>query len=219
MTPANIIGMAKLKELRTIAITDHNSCRNCGPTMELGEEADILVIPGMELTTEEEVHVICLFETLPDALAFDAYVYQRLQKITNNQTIFGNQYIVDTKEQIVAEEPYLLINATTISFDEVFSLMKEFHGIMIPAHIDKSSNSLLSNLGFIPMESQFTCVEVKEIENIANIQKRNPYVNQCRVITNSDAHNLWGVNEAINSIYVKESTIKDVLKALTVLLN
>jgi PHP family Zn ribbon phosphoesterase len=219
MTPANIIGMAKLKELRAIAITDHNSCRNCGPAMDLGEEAGILVIPGMELTSEEEVHVICLFETLSDAMAFDAYVYQRLQKIANSPSIFGNQFVVDAEEEILSEEPYLMINATTISFNEVFSLVKEFHGIMIPAHIDKSSNSLLSNLGFIPMESQFTCVEVKELESIPNLRKQNPYLNQCRVITNSDAHNLWGLNEAIHSIYVKEVTTKEVLKALTILLN
>lgn len=218
MTPANIIGMAKLKELRAIAITDHNSCRNCGPAMELGEEAGILVIPGMELTTEEEVHVICLFETLSDAMAFDSYVYQRLQKIVNNPMIFGNQFVVDAKEQVLSSEPYLLINATTISFDEVFSLVKEFHGIMIPAHIDKSSNSLLSNLGFIPVESQFTCVEVKELESLPIIQNQNPYVNQCRVISNSDAHNLWGLNEAIHRIYVKEVTTKEVLKALNLLL-
>lgn len=217
MTPANIVGMAKLKELQVIAITDHNSCRNCGPAMELGDEAGILVIPGMELTTEEEVHVICLFESLPAAMEFDACVYQRLQKIVNNPNIFGKQLVVDKTEEIIDEEPYLLINATSISFDEVFSLVKEFHGIMIPAHIDKNSNSLLSNLGFIPNTSQFTCIEVKDLENIALIQKRNPYVNGCRVVSNSDAHNLWGLNEASNRIYVKEVTIQGVLKALTAL--
>lgn len=219
MTPANIVGMAKLKDLKAIAITDHNSCRNCGPAMELGKEEGILVIPGMELTTQEEVHVICLFETLSVAMDFDNYVYQRLQKIVNNTAIFGNQFVVDKMEQIIMEEPYLLINASTISFDEVFSLVKEFHGIMIPAHIDKSSNSLLSNLGFIPMQSQFSCIEVKELERMDVLRVQNPYINQCTVISNSDAHNLWGINEAIHSIYVKELSIKEVFNSLTILLN
>jgi hypothetical protein len=109
-----------------------------------------------------------------------------------------------------------LINATTISFDEVYSLMGIFHGIMIPAHIDKSSNSVLSNLGFIPEDSQFTCVELKNLERLGLIQKANPYINRCRVISNSDAHNLWGLNEPEHRIHVKEITREEVLTALTV---
>ena len=214
MTPANIIGMAQLKGLQVIAITDHNSCRNCAPAIGLGNEAGILVIPGMELTTKEEVHVVCLFLTLADALAFDHYVYQKLQKIENNTLIFGNQLVVDQEEQILEYEPYLLINATAIAFDEVASLVRSFHGIMIPAHIDKSSNSVLSNLGFIPEDSQFTCVEVKDLNNLSTIQVRNPYVNQCHVIHDSDAHNLGGINEAVNRISVNERSVKEVLAAL-----
>lgn len=214
MTPANIIGMAKLKELKAIAITDHNSCRNCAPAMDLGEEAGILVIPGMELTTEEEVHVICLFESLTDALSFDKFVYERLQKIENQPTIFGNQLVVNKEEQILQVEPYLMINATRISFLGVYELMKQFHGIMIPAHIDKNSNSLISNLGFVPEGSQFTCIELKELENLSNLQIVNPYLNECIAISNSDAHNLWGINEAYHSIQVKEITRENILHVL-----
>lgn len=216
MTPANIIGMAKLKELQVIAITDHNSCRNCGPAMELGDEAGILVIPGMELTTEEEVHVVCLFATLSDALSFDKYVYERLQKIDNHPTIFGNQLVVDKGEQLLEVEPYLLINATTIPFSEVYELMKQYHGIMIPAHIDKNSNSLLYNLGFIPEDSKFTCVEMKNAEMKSTLLKENPYLNECRIISNSDAHSLWVLNESVNRIRVNEITRSNILAALTI---
>lgn len=214
MTPANIVGMAKLKGLDVIALTDHNSCRNCAPAMQLGEENDILVIPGMELTTAEEVHVVCLFSELSDALNFDKYVYGKLIKIENNETIFGEQLVVDKDEQVLQHEPFLLINATEISFDEVFQLMQEFHGIMIPAHIDKNSNSLLSNLGFVPIQSHFTCVELKNLDKLHEIQRANPYILQCNVISNSDAHTLYDINEPIHHIFA-ERTRSGVLNALS----
>lgn len=214
MTPANIIGMVQLIGLDIIALTDHNTCRNCRPLMEHAQKVGITVIPGMELTTSEEVHVLCLFPTLEDALNFDSYVYKKLMKIENQEAIFGHQYQLNSADERIASEPYLLINATEIPFSDVYELVKFHHGIMIPAHIDKMSNSLLSNLGFIPEDSLFTCVEVKNMSNLHAIQKQHPYVNSCRVITNSDAHGLMQLNEAVHTIYVEENTIPAILKAL-----
>ena len=162
MTPANIIGMAAIKGLCAIAITDHNSCLHCKTAMELGERYGIVVIPGMELTTREEVHVLCLFEQLKDALQFDAYVQTKLLHTRNDPKIFGKQIIMDDKDCESGEFESLLIQATSISFDDVYPFIKSYGGIMVPAHIDKSSNSLLSNLGFIPPTSQFSCVEIRD---------------------------------------------------------
>ena len=91
MTPANIVGMAAVKGLDVIALTDHNSCKNCPAAMKHGEEYGVTVIPGMELTTSEEVHVVCLFPELNDALDFDQYVYERILPIKNKKNIFGEQ--------------------------------------------------------------------------------------------------------------------------------
>ena len=98
MTPANLVGMAAVKGLDVIALTDHNSCWNCPAALYHGKNYGVTVIPGMELTTAEEVHVICLFPTLEDALAFDAYVYERLLPVPNREDIFGKQQIMDKKE-------------------------------------------------------------------------------------------------------------------------
>jgi len=146
MTPANIVMMAALKGLDVIAITDHNTCRNCKAAIEIGKKNNILVLPGMELTTSEEVHVICLFAELEDAMMFDSYVYERLIKVKNKESIFGNQLVVDEDELVLEREEYLLINATTIGFSDVYDVVTAYHGVMIPAHIDKSSNSVISNL-------------------------------------------------------------------------
>ena len=213
-TPANIVGMAALKGLDVIAITDHNAARNCAPAMELGQEYGVLVIPGMELTTMEEIHVLCLFPELEGALDFDKLVYKRLQKVENKPAVFGHQYCVDKEEKLLYEEPYLLINATDIAFDEVDAPVRERGGVMIPAHLDKSSTSLLSSLGYVPQESTFTVFELKKMEKLHALRREHPYLNNCRVITDSDAHYLENINEAVNYLDVKEKTLQGVIDAL-----
>ena len=214
MTPANIISMANLKNLDVIAVTDHNTCRNCPSVMAHGKEQGVIVIPGMELCTQEEVHVLCLFPSLLDALDFDAYVYEGLIKIENQENIFGRQQIYDENDRCVGIEPNLLINATMISYDELEGLIRKFHGIYIPAHIDKNANGLLSNLGFIPPTSKFSWAEVKDISKIEELRRSNSYLKQCGIITNSDAHSLGLINEALNYLTVKERSLEGVLEAL-----
>ncbi|MBR4342932.1 MAG: PHP domain-containing protein [Lachnospiraceae bacterium] len=211
MTPANIIGMAALKGLEAVAITDHNSSLNCRAAMKLGEENGILVIPGMELTTEEEAHVLCLFYTLEEALAFSEHVYSCLQPVKNNPTVFGHQYICDEDENITGEIENLLINATSIGFSDVDKALKPYNGVMIPAHVDKSTTSVISNLGFIPPDSTFTTFECKKLTNLHSVRRDHPYLQKCNVITDSDAHYLWDINEAVNTINVSEKSIKGVL--------
>lgn len=214
MTPANIIGMAALKELDAVALTDHNSCKNCAAAMKIGEQYGVLVIPGMELTTTEEVHVLCLFEKLEDALLFDEYVYAHLMPVENRPDIFGEQLIVNEKDECVGSVSKLLITATDISFSDVYELISKYNGVMIPAHIDKDSYSLISNLGFVPPDSRFGCVELKKLSNLHRLKEQNPYLMKCRIITDSDAHYLEHINEPDNTLYVDERTIKSVLNAL-----
>ncbi len=215
MTPANIIGMAQLIGLDVIALTDHNSCKNCKSIMHFGKEAGIIVIPGMELTTLEEVHVVCLFPSIEDAMAFDLYVYDHLLKIKNQEKIFGHQYLVNELDEIIASEPQLLINATDIPFLETPSLVQKYHGIIFPAHIDKQANSLLSNLGFIPEGSTFSCVEVKDIKKLPVLESKHPYLSSCNILTNSDAHTLTQINEAYATIQAKNENLQELLLALT----
>lgn len=219
MTPANIIGMAAVKELDVIALTDHNSCLNCPAAMELGARAGITVIPGMELTTEEEVHVVCLFPTLDSALSFDSIVASRLQHVTNRPDIFGHQYIMDTSDTITGEVEDLLINATDIGFSDIPGLLAPLGGIMIPAHLDKSTTSLISNLGFVPPDSSFTVFELKDLKNLHSMRRDHPYLNGCNVITDSDAHYLWDINEPVNTLFVHEKSIEAVLDALVMPFN
>lgn len=213
-TPGNIVGMSVIKGLNVIALTDHNTCKNCPAAMAIGEAYGITVIPGMELTTSEEVHVVCLFYTLEDAMKFDAFIEPRILQIPNNPKAFGDQFICNEDDEVVGTFPTLLISATDISFDKVDEYVKEYNGIMIPAHIDKNSFSLTSNLGFVPPDSFFDCFEIADMNNLHRMQNANPYLKTCNVITDSDAHYIDRINEPVNTIYAKSASIKDVLDAL-----
>ena len=214
MTPANIAGMAALKGLDVIALTDHNSCRNCPAVLAAGAEFGLTVLPGMELCTAEEVHVLCLFATLEDALAFDAAVYPHILPIENNEAFFGRQLYYDLHDQICGTESRLLISATDIPFDEAYDWITRFHGLMIPAHIDKKTTSLLANLGFVPQGSRFTCFELQNLKNLHRVRQENPYLMHCRVIHDSDAHSLGHIHEAEQMLICEDRSPAAVLAAL-----
>ena len=215
MTPADIVAMASVKGLDVIGLTDHNSCRNCPAALYHGEARGVTVIPGMELTTAEEVHVICLFPTLEGALAFDAYVYERLLPVPNREDIFGKQQIMDEKDHVTGTVENLLINATSISFDEAFPIVESFGGIAYPAHVDKSSTGLLSNLGFVPPDSSFLCAEFHDPGSLERICAEHPYFRKCNIICSSDAHYLGDIQEPKYRIPAKSRKASDVLRTLS----
>lgn len=214
MTPGNIVGMAVVKGLDVIAVTDHNSCKNCPAVLAMADQFGILAIPGMEINTVEEVHAICLFPDLERALAFDSYVYSRLLPVANQEEIFGRQQIYDETDTWVGTEPLLLINSTSISFDELWDLTASYGGVMFPAHIDKGTNSLLSNLGFVPPDSRFRTAELKDLSKLPELKRRNPYLEGCNIITNSDAHYLEHIHEPEFTVEVQKRSVAAVLAML-----
>lgn len=214
MTPYNIVGMAAIKGLDVIAVTDHNSCKNCPAVLKAAKEYGILALPGMELTTSEEVHAVCLFADLSQAMEFDSYVYERLLPVRNREDIFGRQLIYDGEDQVSGSVENLLINSTMISIDHLWNLVRSYGGVMFPAHIDKSSNSLISNLGFVPPDSNFSTAELKDIKKLHELKKMNPYLERCTIISNSDAHYLEDIKEPYLTILVEEMTARAVIEAL-----
>ena len=214
MTPGNIVGMAAIKGLDVIAVTDHNSCRNCPAVMAFAEQYGVMAIPGMEINTAEEVHAVCLFPNLERALAFDAYVYARLLPVLNREEIFGRQLLIDEADEVCGQEPNLLISSADISFDSLWELVRSYGGVMFPAHIEKPANSLIANLGFVPPDSQFKTAELHKLEHLHEVRRSNPYLEGCRIISNSDAHYLEHIHEPELTIPVTEKSIAAVLAVL-----
>lgn len=200
MTPNNIVNMAKLKGLEVIAITDHNSCENAEACIGAASESGITVIPGMELQTKEDIHVVCLFNSLDDAYSFQEFVYKRLPHVKNRPDIFGEQIIIDRYDNIIGYNEKMLLSSTDISFDEAFKIVKEINGLFIPAHVDRDSYSVLYNLGFIPDYLDIKLLEYNSEENLQLLIKKGILNDRYKYIKSSDAHYLHQIlerNEAI----------------------
>ena len=214
MTPGNIVGMAAIKGLDVIAVTDHNSCRNCPAVLKLAEQYGVLAIPGMELTTAEEVHAVCLFSELSAAMEFDRFVYEKLMKFPNREEIFGKQQIMNEEDICIGTEPNLLINSTELSFDELWDIVAgQYGGVMIPAHIDKNANSLISNLGFWSPEPGFPLAELSPHADQAEWRKR-PDLRGVPFVISSDAHYLHEIPDASHTLSTAERTPQAVIDAL-----
>ena len=140
MTPNNIVNFAKIMGYDVIALTDHNTALNCPAVAFLAEENGITFIPGMELCTSEEVHIVCLFYTLEDALKFSEYVKSTMPPIKNKPSVFGEQLICDENDNVIGQENILLVTASGISTEKVVKKVAEYNGICYPAHIDRSSS-------------------------------------------------------------------------------
>jgi PHP family Zn ribbon phosphoesterase len=187
MTPNNIVNMALLLGLDAIALSDHNSCKNLPAVSRLAEESGLLVLPAMEACTSEEVHVLCYFPTLESALAFDEELYTALPDFPNQPDIFGEQLILNERDEIIGSEPKLLINALTWDIEKLIHKTGQYGGIALPAHVNKRANSILANLGFIPEEYGFACIEVNPPDETVDFSGRR--------ISDSDAHYLEQIHE------------------------
>ncbi len=196
-TPNNIAGMASLNSLDIVALTDHNTCKNCPAFFVAAEKYGIIPIAGMELTTSEDIHVVCLFEKLDDAMKFSSYVDGHRVLIKNRPEFFGEQYILDGEDNVIGKEEYLLTNATEISVDDVFSLVSMYGGVAYPAHIDRASNSITAVLGTVPNDIGFKFYELHENENASGASEKYN-LDKTRFIISSDAHCLTDMRDAEN---------------------
>lgn len=165
MTPCNIAGLAALNGLNIVALTDHNSGKNCPAFYKAAKNYGVIPVAGMELTTAEEVHLVCLFPTLEDAMSFSEEIDKRRIRVKNRKDIFGDQLIMDEEDNVLGEEEDLLPNATTVSLEEAPSLVEKFQGVCYPAHIDREANGIIAILGEMPKNPEFAAVEIRDREN------------------------------------------------------
>lgn len=190
MTPSSIAGMAMLNGVRVAALTDHNTCRNCPAFFEACDNYGVVPIAGMELTTMEEIHMVCLFDSLDAAMDFDAFVEEHRMKVKNRPDIFGEQLVMNSEDEIVGSVDDLLILATDLDLTTAAHIVRERGGAAFPAHIDKQSNGMLGILGMFPDEPGFFAVEFHDFGAVELHRAKYPQLNSVRIISNSDAHRL-----------------------------
>lgn len=195
MTPNNIVNMARLAELDIIALTDHNTCGNCAAILQAAVGSGVTVLPGMELCTAEEAHVVCLFPALKAALAFEQRVRSSLPPIANRPDIFGEQLLMDAGDNVVGREDVLLTTASAIPVDDVPALVRSLGGAAFPAHIDRPSYSVTAALGDIPPVG-FCAAEITAAGNVEQMKTLYPSIANMPLLLDSDAHYLHQISEA-----------------------
>ena len=193
-TPNNIAGMAYLNGINIMALTDHNTSRNCPAFFAAARRYGVIPVAGMELTTSEDIHAVCLFERLEDALAFNDEVDTMRVRIKNREDIFGEQLLLDENDNVVGREEDLLINATTIALDEAPILAAKYGGICYPAHIDKQANGAIEILGDFPHYAGFRIAEMHDREKIQTYVETYG-LQGMRIMVSSDAHYLHQLRE------------------------
>lgn len=213
MTPNNIVNMAVLSGLNVIALTDHNTCANCPAAAEVAQAAGITFVPGMELCTAEEAHVVCLFPTVQAALAFEAAVAPTLPPVKNRPDIFGEQIICNAEDEPVGTQEILLTTASAISVDNVCGMARSFGGTAFPAHIDRPSYSVTAALGDLPPLG-FAAVEITHKGDIPALKERYPEIGNKPLLLNSDAHYLEDIREAGAWLELPENTPAAIIAAL-----
>ena len=193
MTPYNLVNMAKIMGLDVIALTDHNTALNCPAAVKAGEEAGVLVLPGMELCVSEEAHIVCLFGETEAALEFSRCVEERIPNIPNRPEIFGEQRLMNGEDAVTGLYEKLLLTAADISVEEVRPLVDSYDGLCFPAHIDRDSYSVISALGAFSAAWGFTAAEMTRDADAAAYIERYPVLEGLRILRSSDAHYLENI--------------------------
>ena len=220
MTPYNIAGMAALNGLNLIALTDHNSCGNCETFFDACKMYGIVPIPGMEITTAEDIHIVALFPSLEDALNFDTEMKPYKSSIANKAEIFGDQLYIGIGDEQIGTENNLLIVASSLDLESAVNLVRKNNGAVFPAHVDRESNGIIAILGDIPPEPNFTYAEFNDNNNIPQYKEKYEVLKDLPVLCSSDAHHLWDINEASNYIeidddpYSSDRVRKELIKIL-----
>lgn len=203
-TPNNLCGMASLSGIDILALTDHNTCKNCPSFFEAAEKYGIIPIAGMELTTSEDIHVVCLFENLEDAMSFDHFIEGSRLLIKNRPEIFGEQLILDKDDNLIGKEEFLLSNATDISIENAPDLVHQFNGICYPAHIDRNANGIIEILGTFPVTPYFKCFEICNEDKLAEYVTKYDLKEKLAIIS-SDTHHLEDMRDGINYFVTEDS--------------
>lgn len=186
MTPGNIIRRAEEKKLDVIAITDHNSAGNVEVAVQLARGTSVTVLPGLEVETKEEVHTLCLFSQVEEALQLQELIYDRLPNLKNREDVFGYQILTDLNDEYEKKVERMLAGAADIALEQLVKEVKSLGGVAIPAHINRV-NGLLNQLGFIPPNLELAILEIGSKAELVQLQKQYP---DHVFIKNGDSHYL-----------------------------
>ena len=190
MIPPLIVQKALEKDLDLIAITDHNTSANVRAVQKAAAGTSLTVLPGMEVQSREEVHLLTLFETLEELEAWQKEVDASLPDLLNEPDFFGEQFVVDETGDFIRSEPRLLLVSTGFSIDEIFARVKALGGVVIPAHVERFSFGLFPTLGPISENWNVLALEISRRITPEKAAGMFPAIRNYPVIQGGDVHRL-----------------------------
>lgn len=215
MTPRNIVNCAATAGVDILAITDHNACDNVAAAMKAAEGTGVTVVPGMEVETLEEVHLIVLFDSLQQIRQWEAVVDRNRRGLKNNVDKFGAQFIVDSDDEFLGIKEELLLSALTLDIATVTATAQSMVGIVIAAHVDRPMYSIFAQLGFIPENVTFQAIEVSRRTKATEARFKFPHIGDTPVITCSDAHTIKDfISGPRTSFYMDKPCLSEIILAL-----
>lgn len=203
MSPTAIVNRALSRGLDMIAITDHNTTRQVKVIQKVGREKGLFVLGGVEVTSQEEAHCLAYFETSEQLDGFQEFLDRHLPPIPNDEDRFGYQLIVDENDEIVGEEQYHLLNGIDVDIDGIYDEVHRIGGLFVPAHVNKGTTSLTSQLGFIPPDLKADGLEINRFITREELLKKFAYLKKFNFITDSDAHFIDNIGDVYNVIYME----------------
>ena len=213
MSPKKIVQQSLEVGLDLIAICDHNSAENAGATMREGNSQGVQVLPGLEICSKEEVHILALFDELEPALEMQAYVYANLPG-ENNTEVFGFQVIANEQDEVIGENPRLLIGATRLGLHDIVKQTHALGGINISCHVDRPAYGIINQLGFIPEDLNLDGLEVSSRIKLAEAAQTIPGIGNFSCVTASDAHYPNDIGKAWTVFQMAEPTLAEIRLAL-----
>jgi hypothetical protein len=207
MTPANIAGFAKLGGLGLIALTDHNSAENLPYIARACRAYGVRLLPGIEMNTAEEIHLLCYLPTVETALTLSREIYSRLPDIPCREKLYGEQIVMDEDDREISRPGKFLLNACSFSLEEAAARCAELGGIAVPAHIDRDSFSVLSVLGTMPDEPRFAAAELRDETRRAGLVASGCLGAETEILVSSDAHSLGAIGGKAHVLSEKSSLL------------
>lgn len=212
MYPRAVVDKALAEKLDIIAICDHNASENTQYVMRSAEGKPLTVLPGMEITSSEEVHLLALFDTLDGLKKIQDIIYGHLSGM-NREEIFGCQAIVNDLDEVEGFNDRFLLGATKLSLPEIVDQIHGFGGLVIASHIDRESFSLISQLGFIDPEIHLDALEVTHHIGMKEARLRYPELSDYPFIESSDAHFIDDIGHGAITIFLERGTISELKMA------
>jgi PHP family Zn ribbon phosphoesterase len=208
MYPSALVAGSLVRGLDVIGICDHNASENVRYVIRAAKKKPLTVLPGIEVTSREEVHIIGLFEKIESLYEMQDIVYKFLPGV-NNEKIFGCQAIVNDKDEVEGFNEKLLIGATNLSLREITEAIQDLKGIAIAAHVDRESFGLFGQLGFVPDDVHFDALEISFRSDVRRIATEFPELAGHCIIRSSDAHGIAEIGRATTTIKLREPSVAE----------